>query len=366
MLEHSFTQKIIEQLFEHTGIAGKELIRQSPLLHYINLKTKSANRGSKSRGSFANLYAIYVLVEDYIKVSETQEYAKYEGAIFSDLFSRQRELPFGAKLQNHALNHRLNEEFHKYFPTLQSQVIMREKSRYWINTFFLEVMIDGKKYNLSRAIISIIDLYIEEKRNAFERFIKVCEGLQTLESKDSGKASEFILGLLKPNVDARLFEIVSFSILKYFYHNQKIFWGFRKEDLTEENLTLYKTGRTNANDGGIDFVMRPLGRFFQVTETLDVKKYFLDIDKLEHYPIIFVIKTEEEIQTVKDKLRSTAMQQFGIEKIVEKYMACIEEIITIPILATYFHHAISEGNLAYILHEIVNQSKLEFNYEADE
>jgi len=44
----------------------------------------------------------------------------------------------------------------------------------------------------------------------------------------------------------------------------------------EDFLILYKTGRTNANDVGIDFVMKPLGRFFQVTETLDVRKYFLD------------------------------------------------------------------------------------------
>ena len=48
-------------------------------------------------------------------------------------------------------------------------------------------------------------------------------------------------------------------------------------------MKLYKTGRTNANDGGIDFVMKPLGRFFQVTETLDFKKYFLDIDKIETF-----------------------------------------------------------------------------------
>ena len=50
---------------------------------------------------------------------------------------------------------------------------------------------------------------------------------------------------------------------------------------------LYKTGRTNANDGGIDFVMRPLGRFFQVTETVDVNKYFLDIDKIQRFPLTF-------------------------------------------------------------------------------
>ena len=62
------------------------------------------------------------------------------------------------------------------------------------------------------------------------------------------------------------------------------------------------TGRTNANDGGIDFVMRPLGRFFQVTETLDVRKYFLDIDKVEHYPVSFVIKSAESADALRQKL----------------------------------------------------------------
>jgi len=32
----------------------------------LNEKTRSTNRGSKARGSFANLYAIYVIIEDYI------------------------------------------------------------------------------------------------------------------------------------------------------------------------------------------------------------------------------------------------------------------------------------------------------------
>jgi hypothetical protein len=68
------------------------------------------------------------------------------------------------------------------------------------------------------------------------------------------------------------------------------------DKLNTENLKLYKTGRTNANDGGIDFVMKPLGRFFQVTETLDFKKYFLDIDKIQKYPITFVIKSNEPTQ----------------------------------------------------------------------
>jgi hypothetical protein len=76
------------------------------------------------------------------------------------------------------------------------------------------------------------------------------------------------LDLLAPNRDARVFEIVSFAILKLFYHDQSVYFDFDLDKLTKEHLKLFKTGRTNANDGGIDFVMKLLGRFFQVTETL--------------------------------------------------------------------------------------------------
>ncbi|WP_143437709.1 hypothetical protein [Hydrocoleum sp. CS-953] len=65
-----------------------------------------------------------------------------------------------------------------------------------------------------------------------------------------------------------------------------MFFRFDLENIQQENLKFYKTGRTNANDGGIDFVMKPLGRFFQVTETTDFKKFFLDTDKIEKYPYI--------------------------------------------------------------------------------
>lgn len=108
-------------------------------------------------------------------------------------------------------------------------------------------------------------------------------------------------------------------------------------------MKLYKTGRTNANDGGIDFVMKPLGRFFQVTETTDVKKYFLDINKLEKFPVTFVVKsaisTDELYQSIKDG----AIEQYKVDKVVEK-----------------------ENNLENVLSEIIKQSKVEFNYEDEE
>ena len=369
MIRHEFTENIINLVEKDLNVNGKEFIQIAPLLEYINIKTRSANKGSKSRGSFANLYAIYVLLEDYIKVVfvERKKYSEHQGAIFTDLFKRQRELPFGAKLQNHTLNHRLNEEYHKYFPTTDVQVVLRDipTSRYWINKNLILINYNKKEYDISKTIIKIIDLYIETKRDAFENFITLCEELQKIGKQDTEKVFSFVIGLLDYNVDARLFEIVSFAILKYFYHDKKIFWGYSPEELKEEQLKLYKTGRTNANDGGIDFVMRPLGYFFQVTETLDIKKYFLDIDKLEHYPIRFVIKTNEEKEQIYEHFRSSAIDQYGIEKIVNRYMESIEDVVNIPQLILYFNEAVKFGYLNDILNEILIQSKVEFNYSEE-
>ena len=171
--------------------------------------------------------------------------------------------------------------------------------------------------------------------------------------------------MLAPNVDARIFEIVSYSILKYFYHHQVVFFGFDLEKLKKEHLALFKTGRTNANDGGIDFVMRPLGRFFQVTETTDVRKYFLDIDKIQRFPITFVVKSEEKTDTLTEKIKEKAAEQYPVTAVVERYMSCIEEIINVPILISRFKEAIKKGYLSAILDEVIRQSKVEFNYEEE-
>lgn len=137
------------------------------------------------------------------------------------------------------------------------------------------------------------------------------------------------------------------------------------ESLNTEALHLYKTGRTNANDGGIDFVMKPLGRFFQVTETLDFRKYFLDIEKIERYPITFVIKTNDTVSTIRSELRKNAVATYKVEKVVDKFMSCIEEIINIPILLDNLSKVIGRGGITDILDEIMQQSKVEFNYNDD-
>ncbi|MGA2296724.1 MAG: restriction endonuclease [FCB group bacterium] len=368
-MEHIFTSEIRNILKKHFKHNSEEIFEKSQLIQYINLKTKSANKGVKSRASFANLYAIYVIIEDYIQndFDKRKDYSNYEGAPFTKLFHRQRQLPFGSKLQNHALNNRLNAEFQKFFPTSEFTPILRnlETNRYWINENLIKIKIGNKTFNIANSIIDIIDAYSQIKKDTFEKFIKYCKKLQSIESQTPNEVIEFIQSLISITSDARIFEIVSYAILKFYYHDQNIYWGFDIKKLNKENLKLYKTGRTNANDGGIDFVMKPLGRFFQVTETLDVKKYFLDIEKIERYPITFVIKSDLPSETLMTNLQDNALLWYSIKTIVNKYIDCIEEIINIPELIKRFNFSVKQGYLNNILEEIIIQSKVEFNYEED-
>lgn len=350
-----------------------ELCSLSYILQYLVYKTKSANKGAKARGSFANLYAIYVIVEDYLQkgFDKKGNYGVYEGAQFSALLKRQRELPFGAKLQNHALNSRMNEEFFKLFPMQKGMPpIMRNLStqRYWFNENYLKLKVGRTNINIAQDIINIIDHYVEVKQGTFKQFISQCETLQGLDGSDNtAEITDFIMSLLAPNVDARLFEIVSYAILKNYYKDVVIYWGYtpKIENLTKDILHLYKTGRTNANDGGIDFVMKPLGRFFQVTETLDFKKYFLDIDKIERYPLSFVIKSDETIEELTVKIKNDALKTYIVKKVVDDYLQCIEEIINIPQLKEYLIELEAKGVVTEVLKEIILQSKVEFNFEEE-
>lgn len=367
MENHAFTEVIFNILNDFFENNSESIYKNSELLQYLNIKTRSANKESKSRGSFANLYAIYVLLEDYISKGfvKNGKYSNYDGAIFTNLLKRQRELPFGSKLQNHALNHRLNEEFRKFFPNCDYIPVLRDPStnRYWINENLINITLNKNHYNIAKVVIKIIDKYVETKQKSLNDFIETC----TIICKSNNKrmAEKFIKKLLAPYTDARLFEIVSFSILKYYYKSQFIYFGFSLDNIKKESLHLYKTGRTNANDGGIDFVMKPLGRFFQVTETLDFKKYFLDIDKIERYPITFVIKSEENEDELLKKIKTCAISSYSILAIVERYMNCIEEVFNIPKLLMIFDDVINQGYLDDILNEIVLQSKVEFNFNEE-
>ena len=82
----------------------------------------------------------------------------------------------------------------------------------------------GKTFNIATSVIEILNAYIEAKKNAFDLFIETCEQLKSISSEEPAKIIEFISGLLAPNIDARIFEIISYSILKFFYFEQTVFF----------------------------------------------------------------------------------------------------------------------------------------------
>lgn len=112
--------------------------------------------------------------------------------------------------------------------------------------------------------------------------------------------------------------------------------------------------------------MKPLGRFFQVTETIDVSKYFLDIDKVQRFPITFVVKSDETAEKIRSAIRVQAIAKYKIEAVVETYMKAIEEIINVKDLVEAFSEVVKSGSLQEVMDEIVIQSKVEFNYNDDD
>lgn len=363
--QNNFVTEVINNNF---GLEiGSDILKKSSLIRYLAIKTKSVNSSSKARGSFANLYALYVLIEDYISknYSNNKEYYNYQGMMFTDAFKRQRELPFGEKLQNHALNSRCNDEFKKYFKDSTSEIpIIRnlDTKRYWINEKLLLIPTSKGIINISSSIIEVINKYMELKIEDFQAFFNNLESIKNSYNININEAKLFILNSLQPEVDARIFEIVSFVILKYYYLQFYVLFGKDQASIKKHQLILYKTGRTNANDGGIDYIMLPTGRIFQVTEVLDFKKYFLDIHKINHYPITFVVKQKITPKDALYFIQTSAKSEFGEDiSTLNHYLNCFEEIITIPVLEKYLDIVINNGNLGNLIDELIIQCKVEYN-----
>lgn len=112
-------------------------------------------------------------------------------------------------------------------------------------------------------------------------------------------------------------------------------------------------------------MMRPLGRFFQVTETMDLHKYFLDIEKVQRYPITFVIKSELPSDRIKSLIHEGATAKFGVKVVVDRYMESIEEVINLVDLRVNLQEVIDAGEAELLLKEIIFHSRLEFNQLED-
>ena len=288
-----------------------------------------------------------------------ESYRKFTGYDFTKLLAFCRTLYGGEKIQNHALNSRLNLEFDNKIASQENKgkfIIVQNNGKYLIHPDYIYVL--GK--DISKTVIKIIDKYIELLRNKDDLLIKKLENL--CNENNFIRIKEEIKSLLTDDSEARVFEIISYAILKNYYKNIYIYIGTSLESIRKEQLTLYKTGRTNANDGGIDFVMRPIGRFFQVTEVGNYDKYFLDIEKVLHFPITFVIKTNKDKDLIKKELNDYIKNKTGgLETLIKRYNDTIEEIITINELRNWYNQ-LDDISIKNILDDIILYYRVEMNF----
>lgn len=350
------TEEFVKEILSESYPKNYQTIYDSNLLlQYLDKKMKAVHGNSKSRRSLASIYSIYSILNFYYNdfYGQPDNYRDFGGYDYMKLLNYCRSLYGGEKLQNHALNSRVNGEFKNKFPAAVNDLIIANNGKYMLHIDYLYV--DDK--DISDAAIKIIKKYIELlilKDHALISTLQTMKGLT-----DYGGKKKKIAELLNEDTEARVFEIITYAILKNHFKNIKVYFGYTLESVKEEGLQLFKTGRTNANDGGIDFVMRPVGRFFQVTEVNSYDKYLLDIDKVMHFPITFVIKTLKSKQQVLKELEAYIDERSsGMKVIRDRYKNAVEEVITINELQAWISE-LEYNNIDDIISDIEFYYKME-------
>lgn len=92
----------------------------------------------------------------------------------------------------------------------------------------------------------------------------------------------------------------------------------------------------------------------------------MDIDKVQRYPITFVVKTEQNVDEVLKKVKEQATARYRVKTVVQRYMDSVEEVINIPELMKRLDEVLEKGKGKEVIEEIVLQSRVEFNFEAEE
>lgn len=358
-ITEDFIREILKEDFPEDF---QQIYEESMLLQYLDKKMKAIHGDSKTRRSLANIYAIYSILSLYQNdfFNNPDQYRAFEGYDYTRLFHFYRGLYGGSKLQNHALNSRVNGEFKNKFPEISNELIITDNGKYLLHIDYLYV----RKHDISKTCCKVIEKYVELLMAKDHELLHILQKMKEMD--DYIEKKEQINDILTENAEARVFEIISYAVLKNHYKNIKVFFGYSPDTIREEELQLFKTGRTNANDGGIDFVMRPVGRFFQVTEVNNYDKYLLDIDKVMHFPITFVIKTHSSKEQVLSELEEYINKRANGMRVIEnRYRTAIEEIITINELRKWVYD-LGDEDIDGIIRDIDLYYKLEMNMEIAE
>ena len=355
-ITETFVEKIlIEDYVENF----QRIYDNSFLLQYLDKKMRAVHGDSKTRRSLGNIYAIYSILNFYKDdfYNQAEKYRNFSGYDYMKLFNFYRSLYGGSKLQNHSLNSRVNGEFRNKFSNVLNDLILVYNGKYLLHIDYLYV----DENDISKTCCKIIEKYIAMLIEKDCSLVQILENIKKSSNYELKKQQ--LNDLLNEDAEARIFEIISYAVLKNHYRNIKVYFGYTRENILEESLQLFKTGRTNANDGGIDFVMRPVGRFFQVTEVNNYDKYFLDIDKVMHFPITFVVKTNFSKEKILNDLNAYIESRAnGMKIIEERYKKAIEEIITINELRQWIF-CLDDSDIDNILRDIDIYYRLEMNID---
>ena len=117
---------IVDILKDDYMLEYQKVYDKSLLLQYLDKKMKAVHGNSKTRRSLANIYAIYSILYYYQDefYERPDQYRQFGGYDYMRLFNFYRGLYGGSKLQNHALNSRVNGEFKNKFPTITNDLII--------------------------------------------------------------------------------------------------------------------------------------------------------------------------------------------------------------------------------------------------
>jgi len=337
-------EKIIQETIKEHFEDDIELCKTISECHFID-KIIRPRTTSKTIGYFEAINTLYVLLDDYINV-------KNSGGISSKEITKKVKLrPFSKLAQNQSLTRRL---YNKENPNL-SPIVSKTKGIYKINESLMAVVIDNKSYDIAKLCKDIINKYINYKQSTLQELIQECNKHL---NKSNKEAFDFLLDLLT-NADAQKFEIISYCILKHYYIDKTCNIEIDGQKQSSK-LHLHKMGRTNANDGGIDFLLKPIGTIFQVTKIESFNKLFQDIKKFNNLPITFVIQTNKDETSLKECIQQEALKNNYSKKEVENNLSLIEKIINTKELETYLKTIIYKGSKNEILKSIINQIEYEY------
>ena len=206
---------IKEILINDFGNDYEKVYDNADLIRYLDKKTGAIDGDSKTRRSLGNIYAIYSLLVFYNNnnfYNDKNSYKKFEGFEYTELWNFCKLQYGGNKLQNHAFNNRLNAEFaNKIAKNPSKELLVINGSKYLLHIDYLYV----NNIDVSKTAIKIIEKYIELLK---EKDLQLSNNLKKLlELNDFEEKKKLIEELVEEKSEARIFEIISYAILKNHY-----------------------------------------------------------------------------------------------------------------------------------------------------